>query len=188
MLPVFASHRLAVVPDVSDTGGASDSTVQTLHLPMSGLRLQWRSDGFFREVLAGQWAQEESGEWIPAREEWVAATGPSYQMRMERRPGDPPEPTWILLYGERAAEAMVSVRLADGSTPRVHVLGQVWGCEWIGLYQQATVSVGGEDWTTPPIERVAQRRPFIGPTQGWLHPKSPPWLDEPARPPGQLPQ
>lgn len=71
---------------------------------MSGLRLPWRSDGLIREVLAGQWVDERSSEWIPAPEERVADTAPCYQMRMERRPVEPSEPTWIVLYGERGRQ------------------------------------------------------------------------------------
>ena len=94
-----------------------------------------------------------------------------------------------MLYGERPMGATVQVRLADGSTPLVQVLGQVWGCEWIGHYQQATVTLGNRDLTMPPIERLARREPFIGPTQGWasLALSSPPDPVGPPHNPEQLP-
>lgn len=69
--------------------------------------------------------------------------------------------------------------------PGVHVLGHVRGREGIGLYQQATISVGrgvgGGVCTRPSIERVAMRHPFIGPTRGWFHSNTPPWLGVPSR-------
>ena len=169
---------------------ANDATVETLLLPLSGFRLQWRpDDGLWREIDPHQWADEELGHFTPTPQEWGRAPGGSCQLRMQARPGDLPEPTWWLLYGERPMGATVQVRLADGHTPLVQVLGQVWGCEWISLYQQAMVTLGDRDLTMPPIERLARREPFIGPTQGWasLALSSPPDPVDPPHNPEQLP-
>jgi len=152
-----------------------EATVETLVLPLSGYRLQSRSDGCWRDVGGEQWAAEAAGELAATEEDWGSSRGAggTLQMRMQCRPTDLAEPTWWLLFGDRPEDGVVRVTLADGSKPTVHVLGQVWGCEWVSLCQQATVSLGSRDEVTPPRSRLARREPFIGPAMGWFSANAP---------------
>gem|GEM_PF-3196341 len=132
---------------VSDLGA---SPVETVQLPLSGVRLMWHRSGFWRIVLPDQWADEQTGQWLPDVTDWDRWTGLNTNVvRGEYPPGNAQRPTWWPACGELpSVGASVHVALADLTEPPVETVGLVWGCEWAGDYQQATVRVGDDQWTT----------------------------------------
>lgn len=116
--------------------------IATLRLPGIGWLLQWRGDGFWRELNDAQHHDELAGSFMPSEDEWVRWTGRS---RPQARGGAwGGVATWWLVYGELPGEATPSVGLADGTCPPVLRLGRVWACEWRSVAQPVTVSVASE--------------------------------------------
>jgi hypothetical protein len=56
-------------------GHVGEREIATLRLPGVGYLLQWRSDGFWRELGDDQYRAETDGALVPAEDEWVAWTG-----------------------------------------------------------------------------------------------------------------
>ena len=136
-------------------GGFADRHVESLRLPGTGRLLQWRDDGFWRDLNDAQHRDELSGAHVPADDEWVPWRG-------VRRPqawgGDwGGAPAWWMVYGELPGDAVPSVVLADGTCPPVVRVGQVWACEWRSAAQAASVRVDGERFafafSEPPYRR-----------------------------------
>jgi hypothetical protein len=126
-------------------GGATHEHVQSLVLPGSGWLLQWRSDGFWREVDSAQHRAEVGGSHLPAEDDWVRWSGTFHQQA--KGGGWDGRPTWWLIYGELPEHATPSVVLADGQRPSVVLLvGKVWACEWFSQPQPATLHMGGEQF------------------------------------------
>ena len=57
----------------------------------------------------------------------------------EQTPGDVPGESWWVLHGNAEPEVQIDVTLEDGSSPRVHRLGNVWAIEWVSIPQSAFV-------------------------------------------------
>jgi hypothetical protein len=135
--------------------GGSAGHIVTLILPGSGWLLQWRSDGFWRELNDAQHRAELDGSHLPAENEWVRWSG-FYQP--QARGGDWDRgPTWWFVYGELPGRATPSVVLADGKRPPVLLLGRVWACEWLSEAQPATVHVEGKQFNLPFTEPFYRR-------------------------------
>ncbi|SNY43936.1 hypothetical protein [Paractinoplanes atraurantiacus] len=115
----------------------SPADVQTLVLPKSGWVLQWRADGFWRDLSGLQYRDELDGRHRAAEDEWVRWSGTYHQ---QARGGRGPEPAWWVTYGELTGDAAPSVVLADGRRPAVCVLGKVWACEWWSGPQEFAIS------------------------------------------------
>jgi hypothetical protein len=139
--------------------------ISTLRLPGIGHRLQWREDGFWRELSDDQYRDEA---FPPADEEWVAWSG---HVQPQARGGEwGGVSTWWLVYGElpRAGPATPGVVLDDGTRPPVHVLGRVWAGEWQAVAQPVTVRVAEHRFVLPfrePMYRRTDGDPAAGP--GW---------------------
>jgi hypothetical protein len=132
-------------------------TVETLRMPGIGWLLQWRSDGFWRELSDAQNRAERDGVHVPAEDEWAcwsASTSPR-----GRGGGWDGSAVWWLLYGELPDDAtLAGVVLADGSRPPVLRLGKMWACEWESVAQPATVCVAGDRFDVPFTEPHYRRR------------------------------
>lgn len=135
-------------------GGSADGHIATLRLPGIGWLLQWRSDGFWRELNHAQYRAERDGSHLPAEDDWVRWSG---TRRPQARGGDwGGTSSWWLVYGELPGAGTPSVVLADGTCPPVPRLGRVWACEWLSEAQAATVRVDGEQFDhsfTEPLYR-----------------------------------
>jgi len=120
----------------------ADLRVETLVLRL-GWRLQWREDGRWRCVNAGQLDAEASGELTPDEHDWRIWTGQAgaYLGGAELSEGGG-EPTWWLLYGEMPRVGDVRIHRPDGTLIPVRTLGRVWACEWHGVRQAVTVEIG----------------------------------------------
>jgi hypothetical protein len=131
------------------TGNADGREISTLRLPGVGHLLQWRSDGFWRELGANQHRDEIDGVFVPGDDEWVAWSGHT-QPQARGGGGDGPA-TWRLVYGElpRDVDVTPGVVLEDGTRPPVHVLGRVWAGEWHAVAQPVTVRVAGQEFVLP---------------------------------------
>lgn len=141
-------------------GNAGEREIATLHLPGIGHLLQWRSDGFWRELSDDQYRDEADGVFVPAEDEWVAWSGFTQPQARGGQWGG--VSTWWLVYGElprtRAAGAVIaSVVLEDGTRPPIHVLGNVWGCEWRAVAQPVTVRVAEQEFILPFLEPMYRR-------------------------------
>lgn len=132
------------------------SPVDTVLLPLSGMRLMWHPSGFWRSIPSDQWGLEQTGEWLPDVTDWFRWTGGNTNgLRGEYPPGYVDRPTWWMALGELpVAGVRVTVTLEDGTEPPVVIVGLIWACEWVSFYQPATVQVGDEEWTTAPRERL----------------------------------
>lgn len=125
---------------MADDSAASDIT--TLRLPGKGWLLQWRGDGFWRDLNDSQHHAELSGLQVPTEDEWLRWNG---RVRPQARGGGwGGVATWWLIYGELPGSATPSVVLADGTRPPVLLLRRLWACEWRAVAQPATVHVEGE--------------------------------------------
>lgn len=120
--------------------------VQTLVLPLSGWIFQWRSDDHWRELDADQYRAEQDGTHVPGEDEWVAWTGTLHRLA---RGGWGQRPRWQLIYSELTDGRQPHVVVADGTEPPIMTFGGLWLCEWIGVPQPATVTVGPERWVVP---------------------------------------
>ncbi|GID58096.1 hypothetical protein Aco03nite_065000 [Actinoplanes couchii] len=133
-----------------------------LRLPGVDWWLQWRGDGFWRELSDLQHRDELNGVHTPDDDEWVRWSGlPQPQARGGAWSGTP---TWWLVYGELPGSVAPTVELADGTRPPVLVLGRVWACEWRTHAQPGTVRVEGEQFELPFAEPFYRRPP--SPTTG----------------------
>ena len=75
--------------------------VTTLVLPESGWLLQWRSDGYWRELSGAQDRDEIAGIHIPPSWEWAAWTGlPNPHGRAKGAPGMGKPPHWCITLGD----------------------------------------------------------------------------------------
>ncbi|MEV6350678.1 hypothetical protein [Actinoplanes sp. NPDC051851] len=131
-------------------------TVATLRLPGKGWLLQWRSDGFWRDLGDDQYRDERDGVHQPTENEWGRWTGVAPPTA--RGTGWDTGTGWWLLHGERPDTDLPYVELADGTRPPVAVLEGVWACEWHGIARPATVHVGREQFHIP----------FATPLRRWL--------------------
>jgi len=64
----------------------------------------------------------------------------------------------------------MSVVLEDQTRPPVHVLGNVWACEWLAVAQPVTVRVAEQEFVLPFLEPM-YRRPGAGTSAqdaGWF--------------------
>lgn len=130
---------------MADDSAAGDIT--TLRLPGSGWLLQWRSDGFWRELHESQHHAELDGSHVPAEDEWARWTGLTQPHARGGEWGG--VATWWLVYGELPGSTAPSVVLADGTRPPVLLSGRLWACEWHAAAQPATVCVEGERFDLP---------------------------------------
>ena len=138
--------------------GAGGRHITSLWLPGIGWWLQWRSDDRWRDLPDVQYRDERAGVHVPVEDEWAPWTGhPQPQVRAGERDGTP---AWSLLHGELPTLGDVTVVLADGTRPAVRTVGKVWGCEWHGLPQPATVHHGG----------VRIDLPVARPQRRWMRP------------------
>jgi hypothetical protein len=129
------------------TGGSDALDITTLRLPGIGWLLQWRGDGFWRELGDLQHQDELNGVHMAGEDEWVRWSGlPQPQTRGGAWSGIP---AWWLVYGELPGSAAPTVDLTDGTRPPVLVLGRVWACEWRARAQPVTVRVEGEQFDLP---------------------------------------
>jgi hypothetical protein len=55
----------------------------------------------------------------------------------EHTPGDVPGASWWVLYGNADPDVQIDLTLEDGSSPKVHRLGNVWAIEWVSIPQKA---------------------------------------------------
>ncbi|MBU2664512.1 hypothetical protein KOI35_13495 [Actinoplanes bogorensis] len=140
--------------------------MRELELPGSGWWLQWREDGFWREINDAQRHDEAAGRHVPGEDEWVAWTG---SRQPQSRGGDWGGAAWWLLYGELPADGTAPrVELQDAAQPPVLVLGQVWACEWHAVAQPATVHIAGQQVVLPFAEPRYRREPEDTPGHGWF--------------------
>ena len=126
--------------------------VETLVTPGFGWVFQWREDGWWRDLDRAQLREEEAGEYVADRDDWVRWTGtlPICQGRGLSLDG---RPRWFLVHGELPLTGAAHVRLRDGTEPAVMTLGRIWVCEWFSGTQDATVTVG-EQTSVMPLERI----------------------------------
>ncbi len=126
---------------------SGEPQVRTLLLPGIGYLLQWRSDGFWREVNDVQHRDEAAGVFVPGEHEWTAWTGFA---RPHARGGEwDGVAAWWMVYGELPGEQAPDVVLTAGTRPPVQVLGRVWACEWHAVAQPATVHLQGQQFVLP---------------------------------------
>jgi hypothetical protein len=107
-------------------------------MPVSGVSVQWRTDGFYRESGPGgaeDFLEEDWTSW-----ENVTITGG----RSEVKPGDSAEPTWWLDWGFAAPEDRVSCWLADDGSIAVVRLGWLWIAERVSTAQPMFLDINGE--------------------------------------------
>ena len=128
-------------------GRPTGEHIQTLTLPGSGWFLQWRSDGFWRELNSAQHRAELDGAHVPAEDDWVRWSGTYHQQA--KGGGWDGVPTWWLLYGELPANGTPSVVLDDGQRPAVLLVGKVWASEWLSAPQPATLHLDGRQFIFP---------------------------------------
>lgn len=128
--------------------------VETLVLPLSGWVLQWRTDGWWREVQPAQFRAEQAGEAVPD-DDWVRWTGKL--IRAAKGGSGSGAPRWWLIYDELPLAEEPHVLLGDGTGPPIVILGRIWACEWFSPGQQVTVTVGRERWVVPfdPLDDVS---------------------------------
>ena len=153
------------------TDGSDAMDLTTLRLPGIGWLLQWRADGFWRELSDLQHQDELSGVQMAGEDEWVRWSGlPQPHARGGEWPGIP---TWWLVYGELPGSAVPTVDLTDGTRPPVLVLGRVWACEWHAQAQPVIVGVEGEQFDLPFVEPFYRRPPssMTGPEQQGPEPR-----------------
>jgi len=122
--------------------------ISTVRLPGTGWVVQWRSDGYWRDLNDAQHRDEQSGVHLPAEEDW---TRWSATLQPQARGGEwGGVTTWWLIHGELPEDGETpTVVLADGARPVVHLLGRVWACEWQAAAQPLTVHVGGRQFDLP---------------------------------------
>lgn len=124
------------------------TTIKFLELP-ANWRLQWRSDGHWRQVHAQHHRKEMAGLLVPGEAaDWTPWSG---REPLEGRGGGRWDgtPTWWSLVGELLDGAGVEVVLADGHHPPVLQVGRVWACTWVSPPQPATVRRGASEVTMP---------------------------------------
>lgn len=117
--------------------------IETLIMPFPCWRFQWRDDGRWRHVDAGQMEAEAAGEHSSGEEEWAVWTGYTGCEGRAEAPEGRAEPTWWLLYGERPVKGEVRVRLLDGTELPIRTIGLVWACAWRSLKQPVLVEIAG---------------------------------------------
>ncbi|MFG1606695.1 hypothetical protein [Actinoplanes sp. NPDC049265] len=147
------------------TGSAGQPRVSTLRLPGVGYLLQWRSDGFWRELNDVQDRDEAAGMFLPGEDEWAAWTGVAQPY--SRGGGWGGAAAWWMVYGELPGEQTPDVVLADGARPPAQVLGRVWACEWHAVARPATVHLQGRQFVLPFAE-PAYRGSDTAPGPGWF--------------------
>jgi hypothetical protein len=141
---------------VADDPAARD--IASLRLPGIGWLLQWRTDGFWRDLNDAQHHDELGGSHVPPDDDWVRWSGLAQPQARGGEWGG--VETWWLLYGELPGSATPTVVLADGTRPPVLVLEQVWACEWRAVAQPVSVRVGAEEFDFALAE--PQYRRFLG--------------------------
>jgi hypothetical protein len=70
--------------------------------------------------------------------------------------------TWWMVHGElprdtSAVAVSPSVVLGDKTRPSVHMLGNVWACEWFAVAQPVTVRVAEQEFVLPFLEPMYRR-------------------------------
>lgn len=113
--------------------------VETLLLPRSQCRVQWRDDGYWRALPLDQWEQVE---WIDREDPqswgaWTGAEGLHVITDDDRR--------LLGAFGEMPDDGSdVTVQLADGTpVPLLHV-GKLWACEWSEPRERFDATIKGE--------------------------------------------
>ena len=141
--------------------------VETLVLPGSGWCLQWRADGYWRELGGDQLRDEHAGLHVPDDDDWVRWSGTYHQQA--RGGGWDGVPVWWVLSGELPDETAPDVVLADGRRPAPHTVGRVWACEWLSVAQPATLHLAGGRYHFPFAEPMVRRSsPTIEGPGGWV--------------------
>ncbi|MGK5683103.1 hypothetical protein [Actinoplanes sp. URMC 104] len=138
---------------MADNSAARD--VATLRLPGIGWLLQWRSDGFWRDLSDAQDQDERAGVHTPAEDDWVRWSGHAAPHARGGAWGG--TTTWWLVYGELPGSTAPTVELADGTRPPVLQVGRVWACEWHAAAQPVSVHVENERFDLPFIEPSYRR-------------------------------
>ena len=130
-------HRVQAAR-VARFGSPARPTTSAVTMPASGVRLEWRSDGFFRETDADDAASTDvaadDDDWVS----WENAVGYG---RREVHPGDSAQPTWWLDWGFAAPGDRVSCWLADNTDVPVVRLGWLWIAERVSIAQPMFVSI-----------------------------------------------
>lgn len=110
----------------------------------------------------------------PEPDQWGPWQGPSIALSVEFEaiPGDRPDPTWRLVWGEVYPGDVVECWLADNTDVPVTTLGCLWMAEYRSTPQTLFVSVNGEVDDVP-VYRGSflppPPHPFRGSTQ---HPRA----------------
>jgi hypothetical protein len=153
--------------------GHNSAGITELVLPLSAFHLQWRqADQHWRGIRDSDAHDPEMERftWTP----WTDTdTGVSSFFELEAYER---ETSWWLVYGKLRAEGdAVTVTLADGSRPEVHLLGPLFISEWASTPQQATVARAGLQTMTIDFHRPGvmvsgprYKRP-PPPGSGWVH-------------------
>ena len=142
--------------EIATTDSSAAEGVTTLRLSGIGWLLQWRGDGFWRELSESQHAAELDGSHRPDEDEWVRWSGLSQPQARGGEWGG--AVTWWLIYGEVPGRSTPTVVLADGSRPPVAVVGRLWACQWRAVAQPATVHVDGHQFDLPFAEPFYRRQ------------------------------
>ncbi|GAA0561641.1 hypothetical protein GCM10010172_51060 [Paractinoplanes ferrugineus] len=146
--------------------GPFDDGVTTLRLPGFGWWLQWRGDGFWRDLGDVQFQAEQDGSHRPAEDDWIRWSGLA---RPQARGGEwGGVATWWLVFGEAPAGTTPAVTLADGTRPAVLRLGRLWAGEWCAVAQAVTIHVGQERFDPPFSEPFYRRREAEADDTGWF--------------------
>lgn len=141
-------------------------------LPVSGLRVQWRStDQHFRiHPAENDSAVSTPAPWRPWLGHNDMAVGASGPIPEE------PDSNWWAVWGEYTGND-VQVILDDQTQPDMMVFAKLWICEWRGPVHAATVVSAGrqaEIRFPPPISRSMQvRRNRHNRSGGWSHVETP---------------
>ena len=101
------------------TGSVREPQVSMLRLLGIGYLLQWRCEGFWRELDDVQHRDED---------EWAGRTG--FAQPHARGGEGYGAAAWWMVDGELPGERAPEVVLTAGTRPPVHVLGRLWACEW----------------------------------------------------------
>lgn len=143
--------------------GAMTLSVSRITMPLSGRSFWWRSDGYLATMSAAELAEWDAGRLgadDPEPDQWGPWQGPSIgtSVEFEAIPGDRPDPTWWLVWGEVYPGDVVECWLADNTDVAVTRLGCLWIAEYRSIAQPLFVSINGEVDDVP-----AHRGSFLPP-------------------------